>query len=152
LHQSGTPASSLNLEITESFLMSDVRESVSVLSALRDFGIGISLDDFGTGYSSFTYLAKLPIVTLKIDKSLVDGFAVEANNNSVLLLESLIYMSSLLGYKVVAEGVERQEQLQLLKDKGCAFCQGYLLGKPIAEQEILKNLSPEAVTEKQITA
>ena len=140
LRQSGVPAGALNLELTESVLMSDVGGSVSCLSALRDYGIGISLDDFGTGYSSFAYLAKLPIVTLKIDKTLVDDLAGEGGNNSVLLMESLIYMSALLGYKVVAEGVERQEQLQLLKEKGCAFCQGFLLGKPMPEQEIMKKL------------
>ena len=106
---------------------------------MRDYGIGISLDDFGTGYSSFAYLAKLPILTLKIDKTLVDDLAGDSGNNSLLLMESLIYMSSLLGYKVVAEGVEHQEQLQLLKEKGCGYCQGYLLGKPMPEAEIMKS-------------
>ncbi len=139
LRQSGVPAEALNLEITESVLMSDVGGSVSCLSALRDYGIGISLDDFGTGYSSFAYLAKLPILTLKIDKTLVDDLAGDSGNNSLLLMESLIYMSSLLGYKVVAEGVEHQEQLQLLKEKGCGYCQGYLLGKPMPEAEIMKS-------------
>lgn len=98
----GVPAEALNPEITESVLMSDVG-SVSCLSALGLWDRYFT-DDFGTGYSSFAYLAKLPILTLKIDKTLVDDLAGDSGNNSLLLMESLIYMSSLLGYKVVAEG------------------------------------------------
>ena len=139
LQRSGVPAGALNLEVTESVLMSDVEKSVSCLSELRDLGIDISLDDFGTGYSSFTYLTKLPIATLKIDKTLVDDLADGTENNSVLLLETLLNMSTLLGYKVVAEGVERPGQLQLLKAKGCTYCQGYLLGRPMLGQTILEN-------------
>jgi len=137
LNRFGVPASSLTLEITESIMLTDVETSVGYLSALRDYGVGISLDDFGTGYSSFTYLAKLPITTLKIDKSLVDDLTQDGKHNTLLLLESLLHMSDLLGYKVVAEGVERPEQLRLLKEKGCDRCQGYLLGKPQPEKDIL---------------
>ena len=135
LEQTGVPADALHLEITESILMTDVEKSIAALSALREFGVGISLDDFGTGYSSFTYLAKLPITTLKIDKSMVDELTTDARSNSVLLVESLLYMAKLLGHTVVAEGVEWPEQLRLLKEMGCSHCQGYLLGRPLPENE-----------------
>ena len=139
LRQTGVPADVLQLEITESILMTDVEKSIAALSALRVLGVGISLDDFGTGYSSFTYLAKLPITTLKIDKSMVDELVADSPNNSFLLVESLLYMAKILGYKVVAEGVEKPEQLQLLKKMGCSHCQGYFLGRPLPEQEAAIN-------------
>ena len=122
-------------------MMTNVETSVNYLTELRDYGIGISLDDFGTGYSSFTYLAKLPITNLKIDKSLVDDLINEGKQNTVLLMESLLHMSNLLGYKVVAEGVEKPEQLRLLREKGCTHCQGYLLGRPQTEKSILEQLA-----------
>lgn len=138
LEQSGVPSETLNLEVTESILMSDVEKCVTCLTELRNQGIGISLDDFGTGYSSFTYLAKLPISTLKVDKSLVDGLVGGDANNSVLLMESLLHMSDKLNYKVVAEGVEQPEQLNLLRKMDCHYCQGYLLGRPKLAEDILQ--------------
>jgi EAL domain-containing protein (putative c-di-GMP-specific phosphodiesterase class I) len=107
------------------------------LTNLRNFGVDISLDDFGTGYSSFTYLAKLPITTLKIDKSLLDQLDDVEAENSFLLLESLLLMSGKLNYRVVAEGVERSEQLRWLRKMNCHYCQGFLLGRPIPEEEVL---------------
>ncbi len=130
LAQSGVPADALQLEVTESLLMSDFEKNAACLAQLRDRGIGISLDDFGTGYSSFTYLAKLPITTLKIDKSLTDGIDGGVQSRSAQLAESLLHMSQKMGYEVVVEGVERQEQLQALQQMGFSYCQGYLLGRP----------------------
>jgi len=138
LHETGLPACNLSLEVTESILMTDVATRVSYLQELRDFGVAISLDDFGTGFSSFTYLAQMPITTLKIDKSMVDELKGEGNSRSRLLLESLLHLSALLGYRVVAEGVETQEQLDFLKSKGCDCCQGYLLGRPLPEAAVLE--------------
>ena len=137
LRKAGVHAAAFNLEVTESILMADVEKSVDCLESLRELGMAISLDDFGTGYSSFTYLAKLPISTLKIDKSLVDDLTDNGENNSLPLLESLLYMANRLGYRVVAEGVETPEQLRLLKENGCFFGQGYLLGKPSLARDIL---------------
>ena len=110
--------------------MTDFEKNVACLAQLRDHGIGISLDDFGTGYSSFTYLAKLPITTLKIDKSMIDGIDGEEHSRNVQLVQSLLHMSQKMGYEVVVEGVERSTQLQMLQQMGFSYCQGYLLGRP----------------------
>jgi len=131
LRETGLPACNLCLEVTESILMTDSATRVAYLHELRDCGIAISLDDFGTGYSSFTYLAQMPITTLKIDKSLVDE--IMDGGKSLLLMESLLHLSALLGFRVVAEGVETQEQLFLLRNKGCGYCQGYYLSRPLRE-------------------
>ena len=103
-------------------------------------GVSISLDDFGTGYSSFTYLQKLPIDVLKVDKSLIDEIA-QPDRNALLLMESLVQMSRLLGYRIVAEGVEKFDQLVLLRQIGCSACQGYLLGKPMSAETVAQLLA-----------
>ncbi|MBP2666410.1 MAG: hypothetical protein H6Q76_1390, partial [Firmicutes bacterium] len=139
LQETGLPASNLHLEVTESILMTDAETRIGYLQELRDIGIGISLDDFGTGYSSFTYLTQLPITTLKIDKSMVDGILAE-NESKKSVLESLIQMSALLGYEVVAEGVETEEQLAFLRKKGCDYCQGFLLSPPLSESAVIDQL------------
>ena len=130
LTRTGVPAEALQLEVTESLLMTDFEKNAACLAQLRDHGIGISLDDFGTGYSSFTYLAKLPITTLKIDKSMIDGIDGEEHSRNVQLVQSLLHMSQKMGYEVVVEGVERSTQLQMLQQMGFSYCQGYLLGRP----------------------
>ena len=135
LRETGLPATNLNLEVTESILMTDAETRIGYLQELRDIGVAISLDDFGTGYSSFTHLTQMPITTLKIDKSMVDGI-LDARQNKRLLLESLLQMSTLLGYEVVAEGVETEEQLAFLQNNGCDYCQGYLLGRPLTESAV----------------
>ena len=106
-----------------------------MLQSLRDRGVCVALDDFGTGYSSFTYLQKLPIDVLKVDKSLIDEIA-QPDRNALLLMESLVQMSRLLGYRIVAEGVENSDQLVLLRQIGCGACQGYLLGKPMSAEAV----------------
>lgn len=145
LRETGLPAAKLTLEMTESILMTDVESRVSALWELRDYGVSISLDDFGTGYSSFTYLSQMPITTLKIDKSMVDKITVNCERKSLLLIESLLHMSSLLGFSVVAEGVETEEQLRFLKAKGCGYCQGYLLSRPLPAAEALKMFGGAAI-------
>jgi diguanylate cyclase (GGDEF)-like protein/PAS domain S-box-containing protein len=130
LTRTGVPAAALQLEVTESLLMTDFEKNAACLAALRDHGIGISLDDFGTGYSSFTYLARLPITMLKIDKSMIDGIDGKEQSRNVQLVESLLHMSQKMGYEVVVEGVERSAQLQMLQQMGFSYCQGYLLGRP----------------------
>ncbi len=136
LRETGLPANRLSLEITESILMTDAATRIGYLEALRDQGITIALDDFGTGYSSYTYLAQMPITTLKIDKSTVSQITGSPNDKPMLLLESLLHMAALLGYRVVAEGVETEAQLAFLKSKGCGYCQGYLLGRPMTATKI----------------
>ena len=135
MQQYGLPPGQLGIEVTESIMMTDEQHNIAVLNELRAMGVSISLDDFGTGYSSFTYLQKLPIAVLKVDKSLIDEIA-QPDRNALLLMESLVQMSRLLGYRIVAEGVENSDQLVLLRQIGCSACQGYLLGKPMSAETL----------------
>ena len=131
LAQCRLPAEFLQLEVTESVLMTDLEKNAAILSELRRCGIGIALDDFGTGYSSFTYLAQLPISTLKIDRSLIAELSGEYGNKNQALLKAVLLMANLLGHEVVVEGVETAEQLATLRQIGFGLAQGYLLGKPM---------------------
>lgn len=128
----------IELEITESILIDSFKEVTEKLCILRDYGIRISLDDFGTGYSSLSYLKRLPIDTLKIDKSFVD--AMLTDDNARIITDSIIYMVKKLGFETIAEGVETQEQFEYLKSIECDCIQGFLLGKPLPENDIEKIL------------
>ena len=118
------PQNSLDMEITEGVVIQNVDETISTMSKLSDMGISFSLDDFGTGYSSISYLKSLPVSTLKIDRSFVRDIVDDQNDR--VLVETIVTMGCLLGMDVVAEGVEEEEQLTLLKKYGCHFYQGYL--------------------------
>lgn len=124
----------LELEITETALIDNYRDICSKLTALRDYGIRISMDDFGTGYSSLSYLKSLPIDTLKIDKTFVDTVLMDDNTN--IIMESIMSMVQRLGLETVAEGVETEEQLEYLKGIRCDNIQGYLLGRPQTVEDI----------------
>lgn len=126
----------IELEITESILIDDFKEITDKLSILRNIGIRISLDDFGTGYSSLSYLKRLPINTLKIDKSFID--TVITDENTRIITESIIYMVKKLGFETIAEGVETQEQYDYLSAIDCDNIQGYYLGKPMPPEDIEK--------------
>ncbi len=130
--------SEVELEITESVLIDDLDEVKEKLQTLREYGVRISLDDFGTGFSSLAYLKGLPIDTLKIDKSFVDN--IEGDDSSRVIVDSIVNLVSKLGYETVAEGVETEGQYAYLKNIGCDMIQGYLLGKPMPEEEIDKLL------------
>jgi len=132
----------IELEITESILIEDFASVIDKLRQLRDFGVRISLDDFGTGFSSLSYLKKLPINTLKIDKSFID--TVLTDSPTRIITESIIDMVSALGFESVAEGVENEQQYNYLNEIGCDVIQGYLLGKPMTAEQIedmLQNMS-----------
>lgn len=129
LKQKGIPADRLTLEITESLLMRDPGETVRILRRLKDIHVTIALDDFGTGYSSLSYLKRFPIDELKVDKSFVDG--VMHSVADAAITETVIHLAHSLGLSVVAEGVERQEQLEYLKQHGCDRAQGFLTGRPV---------------------
>jgi len=119
----------LDIEVTESVLMSDLSDNLIKLTAVRDFGVGIALDDFGTGYSSMAYLAKLPVGMLKIDRSFVASML---EDPSVLtLVSTIISLAHSLKLETVAEGVETEEQARLLRLLGCDQMQGYLISKPV---------------------
>jgi EAL domain-containing protein (putative c-di-GMP-specific phosphodiesterase class I) len=120
----------LNLEITESMLMNSFAESVGKLGALRTAGIEISLDDFGTGYSSLSYLAQLPLSALKIDRSFVARMASSPYDTAIV--STIVSLGRNLNLKVVAEGVETEEQAKLLRLLHCSEGQGYLFGRPLS--------------------
>ncbi len=140
---SGTPESSgVDVEVTESILMADIASSIDKLRELRDMGLLIALDDFGTGYSSLSYLSKLPLDTLKIDRSFVRGMTENADDTSIV--SSIISLAQALRLKVVAEGVETEPQAQLLTLLRCDQAQGFLYSKPLPEREIVALLAQES--------
>ena len=134
LDQTGTRAECLELEITES-MMIDADESVNtVLYRLRGMGIRIALDDFGVGYASLTYLRKLPLHTLKLDRSFIRHIGEQSAEH--VIVRTMISLVHQLGFEVVAEGVETEDQFRLLREWGCNFYQGYLLAGPLEEEAV----------------
>lgn len=138
--------SEVELEITESILIDDFQSVYEKLKILRDYGIRISLDDFGTGFSSLSYLKKLPIDTLKIDKSFID--TVLTDSATRVITESIVNMVKSLGYDSVAEGVENEKQYQYLHAIGCDVIQGYLFSKPLSAEEMERVLLSGETTER----
>lgn len=128
----------LELEITESLLMTSLEDAASKLAKLKALGVRISLDDFGTGYSSLTYLRRLPVGTLKIDKSFIDMITTDAHGAKII--GSIINMAHILNMMVVAEGVETEQQLVYLANNGCDIIQGYLFSRPVPEAEAIEFL------------
>jgi diguanylate cyclase (GGDEF)-like protein len=124
----------LELEITEGIFISDTEKTAEMLGELQQLGIRISLDDFGTGYSSLRYLGSMPINTLKLDKSFVDGIQ-QGNEINIEILSSLIPVTRHAGLETIAEGVEQPEQLSILMDIECNTVQGFLWGKPISAEK-----------------
>lgn len=135
LKRSGLPARRLELEITESVLMSEDNESLHLLASLRDKGVRIALDDFGTGYSSLNYLQRFPFDKLKIDRSLVNRMADGKGGRAVV--RAVIAMCRALEINVTAEGIEVQQQLDDLRGEGCDQIQGYLISRPVPIVEVL---------------
>jgi len=134
LRNSGLPAEYLELELTEGMLMEDINHAEDFLNQLRSLGVRLALDDFGTGYSSLSYLKRLPIDTLKIDKSFV---AEARNGQSSAIVEAVMAMSESLKLNVVAEGVETKEQLAYLEKLGCDYAQGYIISRALPASEVL---------------
>lgn len=124
----------LEFEITESIFISSKEYVISVLNELKAMGIQIALDDFGTNYASLSYIQMLPLDILKIDKSFVDHIIDEHSTTN--LVGAIIAIAQELNYKVIAEGIEKQEQIHYLNEKGCDYVQGYLWGKPLMEAEV----------------
>nr|WP_232063457.1 EAL domain-containing protein [Undibacterium sp. KW1] len=127
------PGQAISVEITEGLLLDASQKITSKLLQFRDAGIQVALDDFGTGYSSLSYLKKFDIDYLKIDQSFVRNLATDASD--IVLSEAIIMMAHKLDLKVIAEGVETQQQHDLLKQAGCDFAQGYLFSKPLPPEE-----------------
>ena len=128
----------LAVELTERLYVSDMPSCVSALQSLRALGVHVALDDFGTGFSSLSHVSLLPCDTMKIDRSFVTGIGIHPQMRR--LLESMVSMAHSLGLTVIVEGVEHDDELAVLRELGCPFVQGYLLGRPRPEAEFLRHM------------
>ena len=128
----------LELEVTENVFITDIELVMNTIIELQNMGIKVSIDDFGTGYSSLAYLRRLPIDKIKIDRSFIQEVA--SNDSDLTIVKTMVELSHGLGKRVLAEGVETREQLQLLRNIGCDAVQGYFVSKPIDEEEFSKYL------------
>jgi EAL domain-containing protein (putative c-di-GMP-specific phosphodiesterase class I) len=146
LEQTGLPPQRLELEITEGALMTESSQTLATLNALRDLGVSVSLDDFGTGYSSMSYLKRLPLSTLKIDRSFVEGLPHQ--EESMAIVRAILSLAKSLGFSVTAEGVETPEQARSLKHMSCDMVQGFLFSKPVTADDIVELMAdPAALAE-----
>jgi diguanylate cyclase (GGDEF)-like protein/PAS domain S-box-containing protein len=134
LAESGLPASALTLEVIEEMLVEDADEIINRLSELRALGVRLAIDDFGTGYASLAFLRQLPVDMIKIDPSFVSGLG--RDETLTLLTRTIVRLGHDLGLIVVAEGIERPEQLELLREMGCTRGQGYLVARPMAARGV----------------
>jgi diguanylate cyclase (GGDEF)-like protein len=132
LNETGLDPSHLELEITESVLMEDAPSTVAPLKQLKDLGVRVAIDDFGTGYSSLSYLKRLPVDTVKIDRSFVNGLTSDLEDE--VLVSGMINLAHALGLRVVAEGVETEQQAARLKAMGCEMAQGYQFYRPVSAE------------------
>ncbi len=134
LEETGLPAACLRLELTESSVLSDGTTALETMRALGRLGVGLHIDDFGTGYSSFDYLQRYPFDTLKIDRSFVEGIV--CDDESRLIVSTILELARSFGMDVVAEGIEDAEQLEELKTMGCPCGQGYYFARPMEASAI----------------
>ena len=142
LAASGLPASRLELEITELVLLEESEGAFAVLNQLHDLGIRIAMDDFGTGYSSLGYLRRFPFSTIKIDQSFIRDLP--GKEDSLAIVRAVVGLSSSLGIKTIAEGVETEEQLASITSEGCTESQGFLFSKPRSSTEVRQMLGEQA--------
>jgi len=145
LDETGMPGECLEFEITESVIMQNPDYAVEVLNEITNLGIHISIDDFGTGYSSLSHLKRFSVNTLKIDKSFVKD--VETNTTDAAIATAIIAMGSSLNLKVIAEGVETEQQMTFLRDNNCDQVQGFLISRPLPADQALKVLRKKCIGE-----
>jgi predicted signal transduction protein with EAL and GGDEF domain len=145
LKDTGFPAGKLVLEVTETALMDNLGQALEQMASLRRLGVRFAIDDFGTGYSSLSQLGNLPVDSLKIDRSFVKDLEAEGRD-STTLVRGIIALAHSLQLEVVAEGVETEEQLTLLRGMGCDINQGFLLHKPMPEEQVERLLDAVAAT------
>lgn len=136
-------------EVTETAIMSDFVAATATISALKLSGVRVALDDFGTGYSSFSELCELPLDKVKIDKKFVDKIC--ADERAASVVGAIVSMCGGLGLSCVAEGVEREDQMDMLKQIGCAKAQGYLIARPVREEHA-RALVDETLGERRKSA
>ena len=146
IEESGADTERLTLEVTESVLAGDVEESIRVLKELKALGPKLSIDDFGTGYSSLSYLKQFPIDELKIDRSFI--IEVESDHRDEAIVSTIIFLAHALGLKTVAEGIEEEGQLRVLREKNCDIYQGYYYAKPMPAAD----LEPLLIKDAQMAA
>lgn len=153
LKQHDLPTEALAIEITEGLLMSNVTIAQSWIESLRAAGIRIYLDDFGTGYSSLSYLKRFPMDTVKIDKSFIRDMT--EDNSDRTLVDAIVTMARSLGLNVVAEGVENESQLEILRQIGCGYGQGYHFSRPVSGNDfvqVAERINARAVLQKGLSA
>jgi EAL domain-containing protein (putative c-di-GMP-specific phosphodiesterase class I) len=143
LHDSGLDPASLELEVTESSIMRDLEQSVNKMGELKANGVSLSIDDFGTGYSSLSALKSFPISTLKIDKSFVRDLGTSADDEAIAM--AVISLGHKLNLRVLAEGVETEQQRQFLRANDCDEMQGYLYSRPVSAEEIATLLKSQGL-------
>jgi EAL domain-containing protein (putative c-di-GMP-specific phosphodiesterase class I) len=128
----------LEIELTERVMMENTQEAIDALKQFKEMGVAIAIDDFGTGYSALSHLQLFPLTTLKIDKSFVQN--ISGQGNAVSLLNSIVGIAKSFNLKVIAEGVETPEQLQVLDTIKCDEFQGYLFSRPIPKEQFEQSL------------
>lgn len=136
INDSGADRSLLEFEITESMLMDDVEKSISQMEKIKKLGVRLSIDDFGTGYSSLNYLKKFPVDALKVDRSFVSD--ITTSEEDAMIVKAIVTLAKNLNMEVIAEGIELKEHLSFLNGLGCDFAQGYLISRPVPDEEIVK--------------
>ena len=144
------PPCALVLEVTESLLMEDRERAVSVLTRLRDTGVGVAIDDYGTGYSSLAYLAELPVTELKLDRAFIT--AMHGSPRSAAIVTSTLQLAHALGLVLVAEGAEDEQTVDALRELGCDVLQGYHLSRPLPPERLLPWLDDRAAAQARVAA
>jgi len=144
LEETNFDKSCLIFEITESTSMSNHAHAMEIMSEFSQLKLHLSMDDFGTGYSSLSYLKRFPLTELKIDRSFIRDLPDDANDTAIC--QTIISMARNLGFQVVAEGVEKEEQLKFLKDNGCDIIQGFIFFKPLSLEELAEQLKKQPIT------
>jgi len=130
------PSKSIEIEITENVFLENIEQSIKTLNLLKKIGLEISLDDFGTGYSSLSYLKNLPLDRIKIDQSFIKN--ISNNEQDKAIVKTIVTIANLLNMKVIAEGVETEEQLKIVKESGCTEVQGFYFAKPMPAEDYIK--------------
>jgi EAL domain-containing protein (putative c-di-GMP-specific phosphodiesterase class I) len=138
LHDTGIPGRLLNLEITEATVLTDLDFAAKRMRELSEHDLEFSLDDFGTGFSSITYLRRLPVQEVKIDRSYVERFSFDPQDAAIV--RAIVALCDTLGLRVIAEGIETEQEWALLQEAGCRHFQGYLFGRPQPATEELELL------------